>query len=129
MGAKADVNEFSGAFVGSHDLSFARALGGLLLTYCLPCDGTATAADEESRERPILKKFKWGTVGDCVDELATPVSDAECGKLVDFRQRRRSCVGVSLFVMMVWEVIESLESVGCVGMEGYAVFAGTVEIL
>ena len=30
--------------------------------------------------------------------------------------------------MMVGEVIESLESVGCVGMEGYAVFAGTVEI-
>ena len=79
------MEEFSGAFVSGHGLSFERALGGLLLTYCLPCDGTIAAADEESGERPILKKIKRGTVGDCVAELATPVSVAECGKLMDSR--------------------------------------------
>ena len=46
-----------------------------------------------------------------------------------FIRGRWGGVSLRLFVMMVGEVIESLESIGCVGMEGYAVFAGTVEIL
>ena len=81
---KADVKKFSGAFVGGHDLSFARALSGLVLTDCSPGDGAAASADEESGERSVFKEFEGSAVRDCVAELPTPVSIAECGKLMDF---------------------------------------------
>ena len=46
-----------------------------------------------------------------------------------FRWRGRSGVGVGFFVMVVWEVVESLERLGGIGVERDSIFACAEEIL
>ena len=48
---------------------------------------------------------------------------------MDFGRGGWGCIGVGFLVVVVREVIEGLESVGCIGMVGDAVFTCAVEIL
>ncbi len=64
-------------------------------------------------------------VGDCT---TTPVSVTESCEFMTFRWRRRSSISVGFFVVMIRKVIESLESVRGVGMEGDAILTGADKI-
>ena len=48
--------------------------------------------------------------------------------MMAFRWRRRSGVGVGFFVVVVWEVVESLERLGGIGVERDTIFACVEEI-
>ena len=52
-----DAFEGSGAFVGGHDLRFARALGGLFLSDRFPGDRTTAVADVKARKGEKFEKF------------------------------------------------------------------------
>ena len=89
----------------------------MILPDGFPGDRAFTAADEKAGEGAKFEEFERSASRDNISKLSSPARIAVPGELVAFGQRRRRCVGVGLLVVVVREVVESLEGVIREGVE------------
>ena len=129
VGNETECQDLLDALASSNYFCFARAEGGLVLTNGAPRDGATTVANEVPRDGPELEHFNGRAIWDGVPHLAPPARVAEGSELLALRRGRRCGVGVSLLVVVAWEVIVRLECGSARRVAEETKGARTVEVL
>ena len=129
FGAVADVDDLGDACVRRDDLSLAGTESSLILADGLPRDGAAATANDKAAEGAKLEELEGRAVGDGVAELSTPAGVAEGRETVTVGRGRGRSIRVGLTVMVRGEVVEGLDGLRGVAVEGDPILAGGVEIL
>ena len=113
--------EFCGALVGGHDFGFTVTEECLILTDWYAIGPPERQMRKPDRERAKFEQFKRSDFFDWTTKLPTLVGVAEGCELVAFWKGRHCRFYVGLLIVMVWKVIECLNTWRWIGVEIYAI--------